>query len=129
MTLKTEKTAAELFMAQALAKQVRTELKENILPYWQEKMTAPEGGFHGRIDGHETLDQEALKGAIMNARILWTFASAYRIFKGSAEAESYLETALRAKREIIDRFFDPGYGGIYWSLNPDGSPSDTKKQI
>lgn len=129
MTLKTEKTAAELFMAQALAKQVRIELKENILPYWQKKMTAPEGGFHGRIDGHERLDPEAHKGAIMNARILWTFASAYRVLKGSAKAESYLETALRAKREIIDRFFDPEYGGIYWSLNPDGSPCDTKKQI
>lgn len=129
MTLKTEKTAAELFMAQALAKQVRIELKENILPYWQKKMTAPEGGFHGRIDGHERLDPEAHKGAIMNARILWTFASAYRVLKGSAEADSYLETALRAKREIIDRFFDPEYGGIYWSLNPDDSPCDTKKQI
>lgn len=129
MALKSEKTAAELFMAQALAKQMRIELKEDILPYWQEKMTDQEGGFHGRIDGNDTLDPTAHKGSVMNARILWTFASAYRIFKGSAEAESYLETALRAKREIIDRFFDPEYGGIYWSLNPDGSPCDTKKQI
>ncbi len=129
MALKSEKTAAELFMAQALAKQVRLELKENILPYWQEKMTDPAGGFHGRIDGHERLDPEAPEGAIMIARILWTFACAYRTFKGSAEAESYLETALRAKREIIGRFFDSGYGGIYWSIDCDGSPRDTKKQI
>lgn len=129
MTESTGKTAAELFMAQALAKQVKIELKENILPYWTNKMQNPEGGFHGRIDGNEILDTKAPKGAIMNARLLWTFASAHRILKGSEEAESYLKMAQRAKREIIDRFYDPEFGGIYWSLNPDGSPLDTKKQI
>jgi len=129
MTAKANKTAAELFMAQALAKQARQELISNILPYWTERMQDPSGGFHGRIDGNDKLDTKAPKGAIMNARLLWTFASAYRLLKGSAEAESYLEMAIRAKREIIDRFFDCELGGIYWSLNPDGSPLDTKKQI
>ena len=129
MTAKANKTAAELFMAQALAKQARQELINNILPYWTERMQDPSGGFHGRIDGNDKLDTKAPKGAIMNARLLWTFASAYRLLKGSAEAESYLEMAIRAKREIIDRFFDRELGGIYWSLNPDGSPLDTKKQI
>lgn len=123
------KTSAELFAAQALAKQLKTELKEDILPWWSERMTCPEGGFHGRIDGNGRLDPSAPKGAIMNARLLWTFASAYRLLKDSPEADSYLETAQRAKREIIDRFYDKVYGGIFWSLNPDGSPLDTKKQI
>mgnify|MGYP002518910267 CR=1 FL=1 len=85
MTLKTEKTAAKLFMAQALAKQVRTELKENILPYWQEKMTAPEGDFHGRINGHEMLDPEALKaGAGLSA------AAANLAAAGQAAAQAQL---------------------------------------
>ena len=120
-----KKTAAGLFMAQALAKQLKKELKENILPYWTQNMTDPEGGFRGRIDGYGQNDHKAPKGAIMNARLLWTFASAYRLFK---EPE-YLEMALRAKKEIIGRFYDKEYGGIYWSLNPDGTPSETKKQI
>ena len=109
----------------ALAKQLKKELKENILPYWTQNMTDPEGGFRGRIDGYGQNDHKAPKGAIMNARLLWTFASAYRLFK---EPE-YLEMALRAKKEIIGRFYDKEYGGIYWSLNPDGTPSETKKQI
>ena len=129
MSTKKEKTAAELFMAQALAKQLKQELKDNILPYWINRMQDPERGFHGRIDGHDRLDENAPKGAIMNARLLWTFASAYRLMKGSEEAKTYLEVAQRAKREIVDRFYDADFGGICWSLNPDGTPLDTKKQI
>lgn len=100
-------------------------LTESILPYWMDRMTDPEGGFYGRRDGNDRLDSEAPRGAILNARILWAFSAAYRVL-GRPE---YLETATRAKREIIDRFYDSEFGGIYWSLNPDGSPQDTRKQF
>ena len=124
------KTPAELFASRALASQVRKELTENILPYWMKKMCNPSGGFHGRISGGENLDTEAPVGGIMTARILWTYASAYRVLGASApDSEAYLNMALRAKRLLIDRFYDTEFGGTYWSLNPDLSPLDTKKQI
>ncbi len=167
---KNSKTPAELFAARALASQVRKELTDNILPYWMNKTWNPSGGFYGRISGTETLDTEAPVGGIMTARVLWTFASAYRVLGGreasvstsvsasasasvpadvSADVSSdasvdapsdasvdvpddvkaYLDMALRAKRFLIDRFYDSEYGGTYWSLNPDFTPSDTKKQI
>ena len=119
------KTSAELFAAQALAMQVKKELTTDILPYWIKRMNNPEGGFYGRISGEEQLDTDAPVGNILVARILWTFAAAYRIF-GNKE---YLEMAEKAKKEIINRFFDKEYGGTYWSLNSDGTPLDTKKQI
>ena len=124
-----QKTAAELFAVQALASQANKELTENILPYWTSKMCNPAGGFYGRISGNEETDLSAPVGNIMTARLLWTFSSAYRLFKDSAEAEGYLAMATRAKDLIINRFYDPEYGGTYWSLNPDGTPLDTKKQI
>ena len=120
-----QKTAAELFAAQALASQVQKELTENILPYWMGRMCRPEGGFYGRIDGEEKLDPSAPVGNIMTARMLWTFASAYRLLKDPA----YLDMAIKAKNFIISNFYDAEHGGTYWSLNPDGSPLDTKKQI
>lgn len=124
------KTPAELFASRALASQVRKELTENILPYWMKKMCNPSGGFHGRISGGEVLDTEAPVGGIMTARILWTYASAYRVLGASApDSKAYLNMALRAKRLLIDRFYDTEFGGTYWSLNPDFSPLDTKKQI
>lgn len=105
--------------------EVLENLTQNILPYWIDKMVDPAGGFYGRRDGNDTLDPSAPKGAILNARILWTFSAAYRVLR----RPEYLEMATRAKREIIDRFYDPEFGGIYWSLNADGTPLDTKKQF
>ena len=126
---KPQKTAAELFAAQALASQVKKELTENILPYWTDRMCAPDGGLYGRINGCDVLDTDAPLGNIMTARVLWTFASAYRLFKDSPQAQVYLDMAVRAKNLIINKFYDSEHGGTYWSLNPDGTPLDTKKQI
>lgn len=121
----TGKTPAELFAAQALAKQLKNELTENILPYWMKKVRKGHDGFHGRIDGHENVDPGAPVGNIMTARILWTFASAYRLLKD----EAYLETAMAARDLLIEKFYDSEYGGTYWSLDPEMKPLDTKKQI
>lgn len=102
------------------------ELTNNILPYWINRMTDREhGGFYGCITAHEELKTDAPKGAILHARILWTFSSAYRLLHHS----EYLETATRAKRALIDHFYDSEYGGVYWSVSADNQPLNTKKQI
>lgn len=109
-----------------LRNEMRSELENNILPFWMNKMEDNEqGGFYGEITGNDELRPEASKGAILNARILWTFSAAYRLLK----KPEYLKTATRAKRYLIDRFYDPEYGGIYWELDYKGNPLDTKKQI
>lgn len=109
-----------------LCREVREELENNILPFWMNKMTDPvRGGFYGRITGNGELCPEASKGAILNARILWAFSAAGRLF---AKRE-YLETAARAKRYLLDYFYDMKFGGVYWELDADGKPLDTKKQI
>ena len=109
-----------------LRNEMRSELENNILPFWMNKMEDNEqGGFYGEITGDNELRPEASKGAILNARILWTFSAAYRLLK----KPEYLKTATRAKRYLIDRFYDPEYGGIYWELDYKGNPLDTKKQI
>ncbi len=106
--------------------EVEHELTTGILPFWMEKMADNvQGGFYGRIDGDDNLHADAPKGAILNARILWTFSAAYRLL----HRPEYLETATRAKRYIIDRFYDKDFGGVYWSLSADGEPLDTKKQV
>lgn len=111
---------------QKMRQEMEEELTANILPFWMNKMTdEANGGFYGRITGKEVLMPEAEKGAILNARILWTFSSAYRILK----KEEYLVAATRAKRYLLDHFYDKEFGGIYWSLDYQGKPLDTKKQI
>jgi len=105
---------------------MRDVLENNILRFWLDKMQDTEnGGFYGRMDGHMQLYPEAEKGAILNARILWSFSAAYRVL-GNQE---YLDAATRAKDYIIEHFVDKEYGGVYWSVDYKGTPFDTKKQF
>lgn len=109
---------------------MRTEMREvlenNILRFWTDNMQdTANGGFYGRMDGEMTLHREAEKGAILNARILWSFAAAYRVLGRQA----YLDIATRAKEYIISNFIDATYGGVYWSVDYKGHPTDTKKQF
>lgn len=109
-----------------LKEEVKQELTSNILPFWMNKMVDDEnGGFYGRIDGHNRLEKTAEKGAILNARILWTFSAAYRVLKD----EAYRRTAERAKDYLLKYFLDKEFGGVYWMLDYQGRPVDTKKQI
>ncbi|MDR3340397.1 MAG: AGE family epimerase/isomerase [Candidatus Symbiothrix sp.] len=104
---------------------MKRELTENILPYWMNKMQDGEhGGFYGRIDGNEVLHPYANKGAIMNARILWTFAAAYRLLGN----EEYRVVACRAFDYIKAHFIDNLHGGAFWELDYQGNPVNTKKQ-
>ena len=109
----------------AFRKEVLLNLEDNILPYWMNKMIDPKGGFYGRRDGKDVVDENSPKGAILNARILWTFSAAYRFLR----KPEYLDTATRAKHEIIDKFYDKELGGVYWSLDKEGNLLDTKKQF
>lgn len=111
---------------QKIKTEVREVLLRNIMPFWSGKMIDHEhGGFYGQIDGNNQIHPTADKGGILNARILWTFSSAYLQEKNPL----YLEMANRAKAYILAHFFDTEFGGTYWKLSFDGKPVDTKKQI
>lgn len=112
-------------IAESLSASLKTELMEDILPYWSENMIDPAGGFYGHISGMGVPNQAAPKGVVLNSRILWTFSSAYRLTR----CEKWREVANRAFVEIIDKFEDKEYGGVYWSLDSSGTPLQTKKQI
>ena len=111
---------------ETMKQEMRDVVENNILHFWIDKMVDREnGGFYGRIDAQEVLHPDAEKGAILNARILWSFSAAYRILN----KKEYLDMATRAKEYIIQYFIDPEYGGVYWSVDSKGQPLDTKKQF
>ena len=93
--------------------EVYRELTGNILGWWMDHMIDPRGGFYGRMDGEGRMYEDSPKGAILNSRILWTFASAYRIATAErtrelftdAQRQQYLDAATRARNYILDRFF------------------------
>jgi mannobiose 2-epimerase len=62
----------------------------NILAFWQNKAIDKEnGGFYGKIEYDNTIIFQASKGAVLNSRILWSFAAAFNLTKN----KDYLITA------------------------------------
>ncbi len=107
------------------SREMETEL-QSILQYWmQYAVDEKNGGFYGSINNHNEVDALAPKGAVLHARILWTFSAAYNLTK----QKQYLQLADRAYQYINDFFIDRKYGGIYWSVSASGEPLETKKQV
>ena len=111
---------------QQLKRKVEAELTGGILPFWLKNTIDHEhGGFIGRIGDGLAIDANAEKGLILNARILWTFARAWRHY----QQEEYRQAARRAFDYLRTFFFDPQYGGYFWMLDCHGQPTDTLKRI
>lgn len=110
-------------------KDIKAEMTQecfNILSFWSKNtVDDTNGGFIGSIDLNMTKHPEGEKGAVLNARILWAYSAAYRVFKNP----EHLTMARRAYAYVTQYFIDKEYGGVYWMLNADGSPANTRKQI
>lgn len=106
--------------------ELTTELEDNILPFWMNRMVDKEnGGFFGRMDGNNIIHPHAGKGVVLNSRILWTFSAMYRFSPSS----KYQEIAFRAYEYLKKYFFDPVHGGVYWQVDYAGKPVEKKKQV
>src|SRR4051794_23757706 len=105
--------------------EVKTELND-ILTYWMSNThDTVNGGFIGRVDENNIPDPYAPKGAVLNARILWAFSATYKLTKNP----EHLHIARMAFNYLVGNFSDKEYGGIYWTVNAQGHPQDTKKQV
>lgn len=104
----------------------KTQLFENILPFWKKyTIDTKYGGFLGQVNNDLSVKEDAEKGLVLNARILWTFSAVY----GKYHNNDDLEIAHRAYYYITENFFDSEFGGYYWSLTFEGRPHILKKQI
>ncbi|HKL85605.1 MAG TPA: AGE family epimerase/isomerase [Treponemataceae bacterium] len=103
-----------------------TELVKNILPFWRtHARDLATGGFYGAISSDNSRDPNEPRSIVMTARHLWTYSAAARLLN---EPE-LLEMADYAFDSVVSHFIDPVHNGVFWSVNPDGSPAVTKKQV
>jgi mannobiose 2-epimerase len=97
-----------------------------ILDYWQEfAVDTVHGGFLGRIGQDNQKYPIDPKGAVLNARILWSFSAAYQHTKNP----DHLSLASRAFDYIRTFLIDPEFGGLYWSVDFQGNMLDSRKQV
>jgi len=79
--------------SRSLAQRVKDELLNDILPFWMTRTLDHEnGGFYGALTNDLRVMNDAPRSAVLVARILWTFAAAYRLYHD----ERYLQLARRA---------------------------------
>ena len=111
-----------------MADEMKDHLKNGIIPFWKKLRDDEFGGYYGWLDYDLELDKKAVKGCILNSRITWFFANAYTLSKALGEAdESLLAEAEHGYEFLKNACVDKEFGGIYWSLNYDGTPADTTK--
>lgn len=104
-------------------KEIERHLTEDILPFWRNLRDNEHGGYYGYLGYDLKLEQKAVKGCILNSRILWFFSNAYLLLK----EESILADARHAFLFLREHCLDRENGGVYWSLTYDGKPEDTTK--
>lgn len=106
-----------------MVEEIRKHLTDCIIPFWKGLRDDENGGYTGYMDYDLKKDEKAVKGCILNSRITWFFANAYMALKD----ESLLLEA-RHGYEFMQKFcVDQEKGGVYWSVNYDGTPEDTTK--
>lgn len=103
--------------------EVKNELLNRIIPFWDALRDDEYGGFYGQMDNSLTVDKKGGKGVILNSRILWFYSSVYRTLGG----EKNLDNARHAYEFLRDKCIDRENGGVYWMMNYDGSVMDSMK--
>ena len=58
--------------------EIVSDLKDNILSFWEKYSVDPAGGFYGTVERDGTPVPDAPKGGVLNARILWTFSHVWQ---------------------------------------------------
>ena len=100
------------------------ELRGNILPFWMAHVVdKANGGFYGAVTNDLQIHNEVPRSSTLCARILWTYATAYRRLSG----EEYLSMARRAYDYLTQVFWDQEYGGLYWEVDFQGKPTSNRK--
>lgn len=106
-----------------LVKEMKDHLNNIIIPFWKSMKDNKNGSYYGFMDYNLQVDDKAVKGCILNSRILWFFSSAYGLLGG----EDLLQEANHAYEYMKAHCLDKENGGIYWSTNYDGSIHDQTK--
>lgn len=107
-----------------LSRELKNHLTKKLIPFWKGLRDETYGGFYGWVDSDLKVDEKAVKGCILNSRILWFFSNAARCLPEDKTLREYADWAYRFLRDFC---LDRADGGVFWSVGFDGTPEDTTK--
>lgn len=105
------------------AREFKEHLTNTLIPFWRGLRDNEYGGYYGWLSYDLKLDKKAVKGCILNSRILWFFSNACRLL----EDESLLKEADHAYEFMKKYCLDKRNGGVYWSVTYDGNVEEGLK--
>ena len=95
------------------------------LPFWcGPALDRENGGWMSWLSNDLKPDRSQPKGLIVNSRILWAFSAVHRI----RPEPVYFDMAARAFDFVMNKFWDPQYGGAFWRLEDSGVVLDDSKK-
>ena len=97
---------------------------DEIVDWWSTHMQDDAGVFHGRMTHAGAIEPAAARGLVLYSRLLWTYSAAYSFRKKASDAA----TAHRLYQYLRQYFFDPQFGGFYWSVDCEGKCLNDRKQ-
>ena len=103
--------------------EIKNELLNDIIPFWNNLRDDEFGGWYGLVDSNLKLDKKGEKGVILHSRILWFYSNSYMALKDP----KLLDNAKHAYEFLTEKCYDKEYGGVYWSMNYDGTVLDDMK--
>ena len=113
-------------LLQRLRDEMRDELTQRILPFWMnEAADRRNGGAIGLIAEDGTRVDDAPKGCVLHARLLWILSASYRALGD----EAYRAAAERSAVHFSAYFIDPTFGGVFWMVDAQGRQLDDRKHV
>ena len=105
--------------------EMRSHLTAELLPFWMERVRDLEnGGYITHFDEHGNDSGENEKSLIAQARTVFTMSYAHRAGYGDGRCREYAEHGVEF---LLDRMWDPEFGGFIWTVDRAGAAAISKK--
>jgi len=110
---------------QKLIDTLEDNLKNKIIPFWNNTVDHEYGGFYGYVGQDLKANKYCDKGSVKMARILWAY-SALANHYGNGLFINYAEIAYNY---LVDCLYDQMHKGVFWKSSYDGNIINDTKHI
>ena len=83
--------------------EIKKHLTDDLIPFWRGMKDSEYGGFYGYMGYDLAIDKKAVKGCILNSRILWFFSNAFLTLGEDALLKEARHAFLFLKEHFLDR--------------------------
>lgn len=112
-----------------LARQIRSDLVEKIMPYWHHTgVDRTNGGYILFDDARNKAGEPREKQLVTQSRMIWGFSHAHLKQLGTTNLD-YLADAKQGYEFLLTHFLDKEHGGYFWTTDLAGKLQNPRKIV